>query len=60
MNLRSLFILLAAASLCSGIAAAQSEMPQSPAQDGTLKALAAIAGAADLETDDLRLSQGTE
>jgi carboxypeptidase Q len=52
MNLRPLFILLAAAILCSGIAAAQSEMPQSPAQDGTLKALAAIAGAADLETDD--------
>lgn len=37
---------------CSRICAGQSEVPQSPAQDGTLKALAAIAGAGALENDD--------
>lgn len=34
------------------MAAAQSEMPQSPSQDGTLKALAAVAGVASMEDDD--------
>ena len=34
------------------VAAPQSEVPQSPAQDGTLKALTAVAGAGALENND--------
>ncbi len=43
-------ILLAAA--LPGISAPQSEAVQSPAQDGTLKALAAVAGSGTMENDD--------
>jgi hypothetical protein len=38
--------------LCSGLSASRSEKPKSPAEDGTLKALAAIAGAGTMENDD--------
>ena len=38
--------------LCSAISVSQSETPKSPADDGTLKALAAVAGAATMENDD--------
>ena len=43
-------ILLAAA--LPGISAPQSDVVQSPAQDGTLKALAAVAGSGTMENDD--------
>ena len=38
--------------LLSTISGAQSEMPKSPTDDGTLKALAAVAGAGTMENDD--------
>jgi carboxypeptidase Q len=38
--------------LCSAMLVSQSESPKSPTDDGTLKALAAIAGAGTMENDD--------
>jgi hypothetical protein len=38
--------------LCSAMLASTSESPKSPADDGTLKALAAVAGAGTMENDD--------
>lgn len=52
MTIWPVLILFAIAMLSSSISAGQSEMAQSPAQDGTLKALAAIAGAGALENND--------
>jgi hypothetical protein len=42
---------------CSGTSAAQSKVPLSPAQDGTSKPLAVIAGVGTLENDDYEISE---
>jgi carboxypeptidase Q len=56
MNRQVLSVLCVTALLlvapCSALSVPDPEIPQSPAQDGTLKALAAIVGAGALENDD--------
>lgn len=52
MSRKTISILSVLAILAAASVSARSEAPQSPAQDGTLKALAAIAGAGALENDD--------
>jgi hypothetical protein len=64
MNLRPSSILFATTLVlllipCSDTSAAESEVPQSPAQDGTSKPLVVIAGAGTLENDGYEISEGT-
>lgn len=58
MTRQSLSVLCAAAILlfaaCPGISEPRADDFQSPAQDGTLKALAAVAGAGTMQNDDYR------